>query len=211
MWSMRKFSIIIPFFSFLILLRVFFFSIYTVNQNSMNNTYDNGDHVLLIKNLYNINFNDILIFNREDENLIKRCIGLPGDSIKIFNENIFINSHVITNPKNARINTLPIKDIFLESLIYQSYGSNWNPNNFEYYLIPKKGTKIILNDKNLELYENLIKQDNNNIDIKNQSFYVFKNDYFYLIGDNRNASIDSRFFGPIKSSEIIGKVIFPIN
>lgn len=207
---MKKISLIILFFFFLILLRFFFFAIYTVHQNSMNNTYDNGDHVFLIKNLYNINFNDILIFNREDESLIKRCIGLPGDSIKIFNDNIFINSHVIKNPKNARINTLPIKDIFLKSLIYQSYGSNWNPNNFGYYLIPKKGTKIILNDKNLELYENLIKQDNNNTEIKNQAFYVFKNDYFYLIGDNRSESIDSRFFGPIKSSEIIGKVIFPI-
>ena len=208
---MKKIIYTLLFLFVLLILRVFFISIYTIDQNSMNNTYNNGDHVLLIKNLYKIKRNDIVIFNRENEDLIKRCIGLPGDSIKISNGKIFVNDNLIKNPEKAIINGLHKNDIFLESLIYDSYGTNWNPNNFDYYLIPKKGTKIVLNSKNLSLYENLVKLDNNNSEVLNQPYYIFKNDYFYLIGDNRKASIDSRFFGPIKSSNIMGKVLFPLN
>ena len=82
---MKKIIYTLLFLFVLLILRVFFISIYTIDQNSMNNTYNNGDHVLLIKNLYKIKRNDIVIFNRENEDLIKRCIGLPGDSIKISN------------------------------------------------------------------------------------------------------------------------------
>lgn len=208
---MKKIIYFFLFISLLILSRVFIVAVYTVNQDSMNNTYNSGDHVLLLKNFYNINRNDILIFDHDNENLIKRCIGLPGDSIKIVKGEIFVNNQLVKNPQRAIVNSNYKNDIFTESLIYNSYGSNWNPTDFDYFLIPKRGTKIIFNHINKSLYENLIKLDNSELSIQNQSYYIFKNDYYFLIGDNRGASIDSRFFGPIKLSNITGKVIFPMN
>ena len=207
---MKKIVYILLFITFLVVVRLFFAAIYTVNQNSMNNTYHNGEKVLLIKNFYKIRHNDILIFNHDNEHLIKRCIGLPGDSIKSINGKIFVNNNEIENPPEAILKNCYKNDVFIQKVIYDSYGSNWNPLNFNYYIIPKKGTKINLSTKNKSLYENLINLDNDNVLIQNQSFYVFKNDYYYLIGDNRSVSVDSPFSGPVKSSNIATTVIFPI-
>jgi signal peptidase I len=169
---MRKKIIYIALFIFvLIMLRIFLFEIYVINQNSMKNTYKTGDRVLILKNFYSIKHNDVLIFKHDNENLIKRCVGLSGESLKIINGNIYSNNVLISPPPKGILKNKPESeiDVFTKSDIYFTFGTNWTLNNFGSYLIP--------------------------------------NDYFFLVGDNRAESIDSRIFGAIKKSDIKGKVI----
>ncbi|MBT5596802.1 MAG: signal peptidase I, partial [Flavobacteriaceae bacterium] len=90
--------------------------------------------------------------------------------------------------------------------------------NFGPIIIPKKGVKVNLNSENLPLYKKLIrdyeknelKLENGIIKINNKpvSEYTFKQDYYWMMGDNRYRSEDSRFWGFVPEDHIVGKPVF---
>ena len=95
---------------------------------------------------------------------------------------------------------------------------DWNEDNFGPIIIPKKGAKVNLNSENLPLYKKLIrdyeknelKLENGIIKINNKpvSEYTFKQDYYWMMGDNRYRSEDSRFWGFVPEDHIVGKPVF---
>lgn len=188
---------------FTAILRLFFFEIYTVNQNSMRSTYQSGDRVLILKNFYKIDRNDIVVFNIDSENLIKRVIGLPGDTLLVRNNKLYINSKSIQTPITANVTTSKSDEIFDKAEIYSTYGKDWTLSNFGPYLIPKEGTQIEKTPENTSTYDKL-----NKLTIDN--YYTFTKDSYFVMGDNRLESVDSRFFGPIQKLDIKGKVILDL-
>ncbi len=97
----------------------------------------------------------------------------------------------------------------------------WNLDNFGPFYIPKKKESIALTQKNLILYQSLInrfeqvnivtKDSLFYINGKSETHYVFKYNYYFVIGDNRANSIDSRVWGCIPEQYIIGKASFIFN
>jgi len=77
------------------------------------------------------------------------------------------------------------------------------------YLIPKFNDSIKIDKRNHEFYKHIINRDlpNNTLISQLGKYYLFKNDYYFLLGDNRLISVDSRELGLIESTKIIGKVI----
>ena len=94
---------------------------------------------------------------------------------------------------------------------------NWNQDNYGPYYIPKKGDVVKLDTSNIELYRRIIRDYENHslsvqgdkifIDGKQTNAYKIQQDYFFMSGDNRNQSLDSRFFGPVPEQNIIGRPI----
>ena len=131
-----------------ILIRTFIITPVRVDGDSMKNTLKNGDILLLYK-LSSIDRFDIIVLDEEKDNekIIKRVIGLPGETVAIKKGKIYINDKVIDDE--------------------YAYGETSNYN------------KVTLKD-----------------------------DEYFILGDNRLISKDSRYFGPIKDNEIKGKIVF---
>ena len=93
--------------------------------------------------------------------------------------------------------------------------NTWTRDNYGPIWIPKKGATIILNEHNLMVYSHVIVHyEKKSLDIRNGKPYIdgkpantftFSMDYYWMMGDNRQKSADSRYWGFVPEDHVVGK------
>ena len=120
----------------------------------------------------------------------------------------------VINPKGNKGN----------NMFPQGTNLSWNTDNYGPIYIPKKGTTVPLNMNSIPFYERIIEDyENNQLEVigehifvngKKSTSYTFKQDYYWMMGDNRQNSLDARSWGYVPFDHVVGKPVliwFSIN
>jgi signal peptidase I len=169
---------------------------------------------------------DIIVFDfpgdkdelesKEVVNYIKRCVGLPGDTIHVVGKKLFVNSIPFPDPPGVLYDKVTREPNFTNPRIYPK-GSPWNEDNYGPIRVPKKGDKIKLDASNFDAWRMFALKEGHRIQLgpggavtsdgaalPNNEYTVERN-YLFMMGDNRNNSLDSRYWGFMPEENIVGQ------
>jgi len=206
---------------------VFFYNYeyYSIPTGSMENTLQVKDRVFTKVYDDAPKKNDVTVYYHrdfggkvEDSPFSHRIVGVPGDTVKIIDKVLYVNNVEEGDNPAYVYDKVKRPSNFANPRIYPP-GLKWNEDNYGPLYIPKKGDVITIDSGNFYYWKLLIikEGDEENTSSQNERYaaqiitdgkYTVKHNYYFLMGDNRNNSLDSRFqnVGLIREEDVLSKV-----
>lgn len=151
-------------------------------------------------------------------NFIKRCIAVPGDTLLIRNKTVFVNNREFLPPAHSP--HTPPSDFLPREAVDMIFprGSTFNPDYYGPIIVPFKGMVVDISNGSIEQWQTFIEREGHRvsadvtgmvtIDGAAAAEYVVERDYLFTMGDNRDNSLDSKYWGFVPEENIVGKAMF---
>ncbi len=145
---------------------------------------------------------------------LKRCMAIAGDTLQVVNRVVYVNGQRAPIPRNMKFNSSRIlPPEYSDERIFPPT-SSFNEDNYGPIVIPHKGMRIELSPSSFKMWETFILREGHTaaldeggkiiIDGKPSATYVVQRNYLFGMGDNRDNSLDGRFWGFIPEENIVG-------
>lgn len=157
----------------------------SISDDSMSPTYSAGTKLLLLSHVSSFHRGDIVAVQNENGKVIRRIIGLPGETIEIKEQKVFINGKVFNAPYVHSVFCSEPEEASGKS-VTTLYGEPISSKDFS-----QNDTIVFPNTKNTDCSQP----------------FVLRSDEFFVLGDNQSTAIDSRQLGSVKKSSIQGKIL----
>lgn len=144
---------------------------------------------------------------------LKRCVGLPGDTVQVIDRVLYVNGQRFPMPRNMRFSFKRNLHSSQEDERIFPPGAAWNEDYYGPVVVPRKGMTIPLSPENFAAWEVFIKREGHEVrfrggevtvDGKPTTEYVVERDYLFGMGDHRDNSLDSRYWGFIPEENLVG-------
>lgn len=149
---------------------------------------------------------------REFQYYLKRCVAVAGDTIEIKDKKVFINGKLQPLPEHGQYDkNVPVMRSDRFSTF--PFGRNYTRDDYGPIRVPKKGDVINLNTSNIRQWDVFITREGNEVTATSDQVYIngeardkytVQRDYCFGLGDNRDHSLDSRYFGFIPYENVVG-------
>lgn len=161
---------------------------------------------------------DIVIFKYPEDqyvHYVKRCVAAPGQTIEVNNKEVFVDGERYPDPKHSN---------YVRPTTYSEYWKDYNifprgagnQDNYGPIYVPKEGDTLRIGEYPTQLLKNVVELAHHSfyiqdgkvvIDENEQDFYIVEQDYYFMMGDNRDNSLDSRFWGFVPFDLVVGRAM----
>ena len=144
------------------------------------------------------------------DHYVKRCVAIPGDTLEIREGLVWVDGVQQPSYPGMQIsrNLEKVQNDYREIFPF-SPDYTWTRDEFGPLWIPEKGATVKLTRENLPLYERIIRvyEHSSVEEALAAGSYTFKQDYYFMMGDNRHNSLDSRYWGFVPEDHIVGRPV----
>ncbi len=143
---------------------------------------------------------------------LKRCVATAGDTLRVVDKQVYVNGKKYNNPEGVVYSRQLEPSGYVSSDIFPR-GKNWNRDNYGPLRIPAEGDVVQLTIENIQEWATFIRREGHEVEVRGRDVFIdgqqtatykVERDYVFGMGDNRDDSLDSRFWGFIPKENVIG-------